>query len=288
MYPESFFNLFPPFPRNNVGFVAMSFAPEFRARWDNVIEPAIQSLEIDGVTLQAHRVDFGVGGDSVLTEILDGISQCRLFLADISTIGYLDDKAIRNANVLYEVGLAQAIRLPEEVLLFRSDRDDLMFDVANIRVHEYDPDNDIETSRQRIITAINSSIKELDVSRHLAVRRAAESLSLPSWLLLMRIAAEGGLHHPETKTMGQALGAVGDAAAIGRLLDHGAISAEQILLTAKLFQAGKDKTSTELITYRITPFGRAIVKYNVSKMGFDDPNLAQVLEKMIQEEIPKS
>ncbi len=76
-----------------------------------------------------------VTSDSILTEILDGIGRCRAFLADISLIGEIENTPIRNANVLYEVGLAHAVRLPQEVLLFRSDDRPLMFDMANIRVN---------------------------------------------------------------------------------------------------------------------------------------------------------
>lgn len=119
----------------------MSFAEEFTARWENVIVPAVGSIELDGSSLEPHRVDLRKVSDSVLTEILDGIARCRFFVADISTIGRLDNRAVRNANVMYEVGLAHAVRLPEEVILLRSDDDELDFDVRNIRVHRYDPDN---------------------------------------------------------------------------------------------------------------------------------------------------
>src|ERR1700722_12309898 len=103
MYPNTFFSMFPPFPRNNKIFVAMSFDPQFDARWRGVIEPAVVNAGFD-----PHRVDNRTVSDSILTEILDGISNASLILADISTIGELNGKPIRNANVLYEVGLAHA------------------------------------------------------------------------------------------------------------------------------------------------------------------------------------
>jgi hypothetical protein len=75
--------MFPAFPRDHRVFVAMSFAEEFTARWENVIVPAVRSIELDGSRLDPHRVDLRKVSDSVLTEILDGIARCRFFVADI-------------------------------------------------------------------------------------------------------------------------------------------------------------------------------------------------------------
>lgn len=40
VYPQNLFALYPPFPRYNTVFVAMSFAPQFANRWARVISPA--------------------------------------------------------------------------------------------------------------------------------------------------------------------------------------------------------------------------------------------------------
>src|SRR5690242_13094536 len=107
MYPAQFFNLFPPFPKTNTCFVAMSFADEMKARWENVLEPGIRDAG-----LAPYRVDIKKISDSILTDILRNIGDGKVVLADVSTV-----KGVRNANVLYEVGLAHATRLPEEVIL---------------------------------------------------------------------------------------------------------------------------------------------------------------------------
>ena len=44
MFPNHYFGLFPPFPRNNRVFVAMSFDEQFKDRWQNVLVPAITSV----------------------------------------------------------------------------------------------------------------------------------------------------------------------------------------------------------------------------------------------------
>jgi len=57
MYPKNYFDLFPAFPRENSVFVAMSFAPQFQSRYDNVIKPAIESVDHEGSRLEPIRVD---------------------------------------------------------------------------------------------------------------------------------------------------------------------------------------------------------------------------------------
>jgi len=76
------------------------------------------------VNLEPLRVDVSKTGDSVLTDIIDGIAHCEMILADVSAIGY-DSKTgdpYRNGNVMYEVGLAVAARQPSEVLLIQDDK----------------------------------------------------------------------------------------------------------------------------------------------------------------------
>ena len=166
MYPANFFGLFPPFPREKKVFVAMSFDNTFQRRWNEVIRPAVSEIELDGVSLEPVRVDVRSISDSIVTEILQGMAHHLVVFADVTTIAYVGDKPIRNANVLYEVGLAHAIRLPEEVILFRSDEDQLIFDITNVRVNSYDPDADPSTARELVIDSITNALKEIDLKRH--------------------------------------------------------------------------------------------------------------------------
>jgi len=69
---------------------------------------------------------------------------------------------------MYEVGLAHALRLPEEVILFRSDSDPLLFDVANVRVNWYDPDGNPEEARRKVADIIIEALKEVDLKKNLA------------------------------------------------------------------------------------------------------------------------
>jgi len=95
-------------------FVAMSFAEDHQPRFRDVIEPAVKGLQLAGKPLRATRVDISKSGDSILTEIMDGISHAALILADVSSIGEdsVTDHPFRNGNVMYEVGVALACRQP--------------------------------------------------------------------------------------------------------------------------------------------------------------------------------
>ena len=278
MYPNTYLSLFPPFPRDHRVFVAMSFHPRFDPRWQDVLVPAVRRVKVAGTALEPHRVDFRKASDSVLTEILDGISRCRFFLADITVIGELDGRPVRNANVLYEVGLAHATRLPEEVALLRSDNKELLFDVMNVRVLEYDPDGDLKAAQNLVVDAIVQSLKELDLRKSLSVRRVAESLDVHSWFLLLEADSVGVVHHSPVKTMRDALGGAARRQAIDRLLETGALRAGIVKLTPELL-AQTDKPFEELVAYRVTELGHAVAQYGARELGFESREVRRLLEE---------
>lgn len=265
MYPANFFGLFPPFPREKKVFVAMSFDETFQRRWHEVIRPAVSEIELDGVSLEPVRVDVRRISDSIVTEILQGIAHHLVVFADVTTIAYVGDKPIRNANVLYEVGLAHAIRLPEEVILFRSDEDQLIFDITNVRVNSYDPDTDPSTARDLVIDSITNALNEVDLKRHLSVRRAAESLDYPSWMVLAE-AQHGCVTHPVMRTMGQAISNASRARAIERLLDLGALKTEYLQVTHELLKSSGYKTTENFLGHHTTPFGNAIFEEGTARI----------------------
>src|SRR5690348_8752362 len=94
-------------------FVIMSFAPEFERRFKSVIAPAIESVQLDGRAMEVHRVDQTSVSDSIIVEIVEGVARDRIVFADISTIGSIEERPVRNGNVMYELGLAHAMRRPE-------------------------------------------------------------------------------------------------------------------------------------------------------------------------------
>lgn len=283
MYPASFFRLFPAFPRDWRAFVAMSFDPRFDTRWREVLEPAISGVQVNGRDLEPHRVDLTLAGDSVLTEILEEIGRCRVVIADISALDRLDGRAVRNQNVFYEVGLAHATRLPEEVLLFRSDDFDLAFDISNVRVHRYDPDGNAGEARHIVRETLAGSLRELDVRKHLAVRRAAEGLDYESWMVLAEAQQPAGVSPPTRRTMREALSAGAGLDAITRLLEISAIQAEFVRVTPQWLEERADISAERLVRYKVTPFGSALFDYVIDQIGVNAPELRRRLEQMAAE-----
>jgi hypothetical protein len=188
---------------------------------------------------------------------------------------------------MYELGVAHAVRLPEEVLLFRSDDDVLLFDVANVRVNAYAPEQNPEVAKSLISETIIGALRELDLRRHIAVSKAAESLDFPSWWLLVEAQSGKGIPHPEMRTMGQALGNASRAAAISRLLELGAIRTTYLGLTPEKYEEVKDSPATPILTYESTEFGRAVFEEGIRRLGVSSPEMTAVLEKEFQKNDPK-
>jgi len=275
MYPATYFGLFPAFPRGERGFVAMSFDPRFDARWTNVIAPAINSIEADGKRLAPHRVDLRTAGDSILTEILDNIARCRIFVADISAIGEIDGNAIRNANVLYEVGLAHAVRQPEEVILVRSDDQSLGFDIANVRVHRYDPDGAPDKAKDFLADRILQGLQEVDMKKLLAIRSAVESLDYNTWRVLSYTLTKKSLNHPVASVAN-----FPTSIAIRTLLDLGAIKTVFVRPTEELL-SNADGKPEELFTYQATEFGLALIAAVGKEQGIFEPEMREMIKRLV-------
>ena len=178
MHPNTFLKTFWRLEVRPQVFVAMSFAPDYQSRFDNVFAPAIEALSKNGVNLKPVRVDLSKTGDSILTDINDGIAHSALVLADVSTI-HKDNKtsvAFRNANVLYEVGVALASRQPSEVLLVRDDRDKILFDVSTIP-HATINFDDVPAARKRLVELMQARLKQSDYLFDARVQLALSKLS---------------------------------------------------------------------------------------------------------------
>jgi len=278
MYPQNYFSLFPPFPRNNRVFVAMSFDEKFMCRWTSVIEPAIRNVARNGHRLEPNRVDARTNSDSILTEILGGMTNDRLIFADVTTIEKIDRRAIRNANVMYEIGLAHAVRLPEEVIIFRSDDDELLFDILSVRVNRYSPESDRAAARKSVSEAIINALKEVDLKRNLAVKAAAESLDANAHWALTVAVYQGELQDWPTKTMVQAMSSAPCNQAIRRLLEIGALRMDFLKLEAKVIENLSEGSEETIGKYKATEFGGAILEYCNKEMQFFEPDVQQSLK----------
>jgi len=144
-------------------FVAMSFADDYEPRFKKIIEPAIKAVTHRGRRLKANRVDMSKTGDSILTDIVDGIAHSEMVLADVSAQGYdaKHGRPYRNGNVMYEVGVALACRHSSEVLLIRDDQERFLFDVSTIP-HKHIDFSNPEQARKEIAEELVARLNERD------------------------------------------------------------------------------------------------------------------------------
>lgn len=180
MHPRIFLDNFWRNDIRNEIFVAMSFDSRYDARWEQIFRPAIESITFKDSNLKGVRVDIRKSGDSIISDIIDGIAHAQLVLADISVVSIFptDGSAavFRNSNVMFEVGLALACRQPVEVVLVRDDQEKILFDVSHISVKQFDP-SAISDSTQLIRSLLLDRLRERELLMDLRLRKTLESLS---------------------------------------------------------------------------------------------------------------
>ncbi len=248
MYPGYHFLLFPPFPRNNNVFVAMSFDDAFQERWRSILKPAIEE-----VGLEPYRIDAGKISNSIMHEILDGIGQAKLFLADISSVAH-----IRNGNVMYEVGIAHATRLPEEVILFRNDHDSLPFDVQGININSYDPYTNPTVAKGAVKQALREAMAEVNLGKNRAVERAIQSLDAGTYYTLFFLLASME-EKKEYKGKDFLPKGVSYYSTITRLQELGLISTKFLSMEEIGEVMGEsDEVPEEIAQYSLTYFGKVV------------------------------
>lgn len=102
--------------------VLMPFATKYREVYEQVYKPTCADNGLD-----CWRVDEAPGPGSITKDILNGIIDADLLIADLSS---------RNANVFYELGIAHAAG--NKTIMTAQSTDDIPFDIGNYRVVVYD------------------------------------------------------------------------------------------------------------------------------------------------------
>jgi hypothetical protein len=247
MHPNAYLRTFWQLDLKPQVFVAMSFGEEYRARYEQVIAPAISGILIGGSALVPHRVDNSKTGDSILTDIIDGVAHSRMVLADVSSIGR-DSKTghpYRNGNVMYEVGIALACRQPADVLLLRDDADKFLFDVSTVP-HMHLDFVDVGKARLALQAELIARLGEQNYVADARVRLAVASLSNQELILLSELEAT-----PEDQIRGWNVGGTVLStyeAAVMRLLD------KRLVTLAGQFPEG-------YAGYRLTQLGRVVAEH---------------------------
>jgi hypothetical protein len=109
-------------------FVMMPFTSPIGAYYESIYKPAIEKAK-----LKPDRADADLyGTGKIVDQIWKGITSARVLLAELTN---------RNANVLYELGLAHALHKPVILVCSKSNEDDVPFDLRHVRVIYYDKDD---------------------------------------------------------------------------------------------------------------------------------------------------
>jgi len=167
MYPKIYTELFRSFDRTPEVFVAMPFSSKFEPRWKSIFKPAILSCN-----LKPYRVKERFVSDSISSDILYGIGGAKFLLFDISN----EETDRPNSNVMYELGIAHAIRLPEEVIIVMDEKSkNIPFDIKHIRWNNFSSQR-IKQSIAKIRKLIRNAEKELDLTKDLMTKNVLSSL----------------------------------------------------------------------------------------------------------------
>ena len=160
-------DLFREFPRKPEVFVAMPFSKEFETRWKSIFKPAVCSCN-----LKPHRLKECYVSDSIPIDILNGVGRAKLLIFDISN----ERTGRPNPNVMYELGIAHAIRLPEEVIIVREEQShESPFDIKHIRWNLYSPFK-IKRSKNTIKKLIKNAEKQITLTKDSMVEKTLNSL----------------------------------------------------------------------------------------------------------------
>lgn len=266
MHPNTYLKTFWRMELKPQIFVAMSFDEKYKNRYENIIAPAIRAVKKGEARLEPYRVDISQSGDSILTDISDGIAHCQMVLADVSSIGRdaVTGFPYRNGNVMYEVGMALASRQPSDVLLVRDDHDKFLFDVSTIP-HITLNFTEVESAKDQLTKLLIARLREQDLIKDARVERAISSLSSEEIQLLNTTKIYTHQH-----VWGQKLKGLANwySIATTRLLDKG------IIVVAGEFEPGHT-------AFRFTELGFKVMLHITSGMkkislnlSNDEPNSA--------------
>lgn len=166
-------------------FVLMPFSEKFDAVYRSLIAPVVTEL---GLTVV--RADELSAPGSIIEQIRVAIQQARLCVVDLTS---------NNANVMFELGLAQAAGKP--TVLLSQDLSQLPFDVSSQRIIKYDgssPQSAQSHLRAALTTVLSSD--RLAKAEHLFASRHYRAAILEAFIVL-----DVGLRHLAARSQNEKL-----------------------------------------------------------------------------------
>ncbi|MFH1311467.1 MAG: hypothetical protein ABIH65_03620 [Nanoarchaeota archaeon] len=268
MYPKHFFERFWKGEQKNELFVCMPFNDSFDKKFE-IINRVTKNTNLH----RARRVKEGVGTTIITDEILEGIANSKFLLFDLSNDPKYDKKC-PNPNVMYELGIAIAMREPSDILVIKDSSEEiekLPFDVRTIRIHQHPQEIDEEFFKRELEKAIEH--QEWHKSKR--VKAAAESIDEFGLGLML----ETGIRPDEWDHFsfgGFGLDSIPKRTAAHRLMDLGIL----------FFDTGKERNPAEY-AYHWTSFGREVMKHlgikRMTKEEFEKSPLYPEALKLLEE-----
>lgn len=158
-------------------FAMMPFRPESEAIYWELIKPAAET-----VGLTPLRADQMHGSGAVAEQIRAAIRESRVCIADVSAA---------NPNVLYEIGLAEALGKP--IVLIAQDGTQASFDIAHVRYIVYRRD-DLESAHTPLISALLEQLErtKIDEARTLVANGMYRAAVAVMGVILEHALAQAG------------------------------------------------------------------------------------------------
>lgn len=148
MYPKTYFKNAQLMPQHTHCFVLMPFAEQFTEVFDAIIE----ALEDPEINFSCSRADDVFGGGHIIEDIMRGIGNAGIVIADVTT---------KNANVFYELGIAHMVKDIEKVIILTQNMDDVPFDLRHFRCIVYkQSDSGLRQLKRTLIRSIQDISKE--------------------------------------------------------------------------------------------------------------------------------
>ena len=145
IYPADFLENAPPRLKGGHCFLVMPFEAPFSA----AVYSALRSM-LETLAITCHRGDQRVYGSSVMSDVLWGLAVAELLIVDVTG---------NNPNVIYELGIAHAIRCNKSVLLITQNIDEVAFDLRHLRIVKYTMGHDgLQTLCSELASIITTEI----------------------------------------------------------------------------------------------------------------------------------
>jgi len=242
MYGKFFFERFWEGEQRNILFVLMPFHNSLDSKFE-LIRKVVKEAGFD----DAERLKEQHISDQIMTQVLNGIANSKMLLFDLSNDPKNPCKCAQapNGNVIYELGLANATREPEDIILIREKADsEMLFDISGLGREDYQG----ELNEEWLKIVLEKAIKNQKWHNSRRVKAVAQSLDP----LSIQIIQDRGRFPVGNSHFGFNQLNADMKLSVSKLIDLGIL---------KFSWAIKSEEATPEYSYDWTPFGRAVMEH---------------------------